>query len=87
MSLTWDYDVDYLIVGTGVAGLSAAITAKRHGLETLIVESMGKWGGTTAISGGGLWMPGNPLMMQVAGQTRRHQQADEYRGFQCDGTA
>ena len=63
MSRTWDHEIDYLVAGTGVAGLSAAITAKRNGLDTLIVESMEKWGGTTAISGGGLWMPNNPLMV------------------------
>lgn len=62
MKQQWDYETDYLVVGTGAAGLSAAITAKRNGLDTLVVESTDKWGGTTAISGGGLWMPNNPLM-------------------------
>lgn len=65
MSRAWDHEVDYLVVGTGVAGLSAAITAKRNGLDTLVVESMDFWGGTTAISGGGLWMPNNPLMQKA----------------------
>lgn len=59
---TWDYETDYLVVGTGAAGLSAAITASRNGLDVILTESMDKWGGTTAISGGGLWMPANPLM-------------------------
>lgn len=58
----WDLEVDYLVAGTGVAGMSAAITARLNGLDTLMVESMEKWGGTTAISGGGLWVPNNPLM-------------------------
>lgn len=62
MSIVWDLETDYLVVGTGAAGLSAAITAKRNGLDTLVIESMDIWGGTTAISGGGLWMPNNPLM-------------------------
>jgi 3-oxosteroid 1-dehydrogenase len=61
----WDYEVDYLVAGTGAAGLSAAVTAKRNGLETLIVESTDKWGGTTGISGGGLWAPHNPLMVKA----------------------
>lgn len=61
---TWDHEVDYLVAGSGVAGLSAAITAKLNGLDTLVVESMEKWGGTTAISGGGLWVPDNPLMQK-----------------------
>lgn len=60
----WEYEVDFLVVGSGAAGMSAAINAKRNGLDTLIIESMEKWGGTTAISGGGLWMPNNPLMIE-----------------------
>lgn len=64
MSQAWDEEVDYLVAGTGVAGLSAAITAGRNGLDVLVVESTDKWGGTTAISGGGLWMPHNPLMIE-----------------------
>ena len=63
--LTWHYEIDYLVAGTGVAGLSAAITAKRNGLDTLIVESTDKWGGTTGMSGGGLWAPNNPLMVKA----------------------
>lgn len=62
MAKKWNKSVDFLVVGTGAAGLSAAITAKRNGLDTLVVESTDKWGGTTAISGGGLWLPNNPLM-------------------------
>ncbi|MDB5185607.1 MAG: 3-oxosteroid 1-dehydrogenase [Candidatus Saccharibacteria bacterium] len=65
MNQKWDYTVDYLVAGTGVAGLSAAITAKRNGLDALIVESTDKWGGTTGISGGGLWMPNNPVMKKA----------------------
>lgn len=64
MSEKWDHEVDYLVAGSGIAGLSAAITAKSNGLDTLVVESMEKWGGTTAISGGGLWVPNNPLMQR-----------------------
>lgn len=64
MSKHWDREVDYLVAGSGAAGLSAAITARLNGLDTLVVESMDKWGGTTAISGGGLWVPNNPLMIR-----------------------
>lgn len=64
MSHVWDYEVDYLVAGSGVAGLSAAITAAKNGLDVLVIESTDKWGGTTAISGGGLWMPHNPLMIR-----------------------
>ncbi len=64
MKTNWDYEIDYLVAGTGAAGMSAAITASKNGLDVVLVESMDKWGGTTAISGGGLWMPNNPLMVK-----------------------
>lgn len=59
----WDFETDFLVAGSGVAGMSAAITANRNGLDVILIESMEKWGGTTAISGGGLWVPNNPLMV------------------------
>jgi 3-oxosteroid 1-dehydrogenase len=77
MSQHWDYEIDYLVVGTGVAGMSAAIAARRNGLDTIVVESMEKWGGTTAISGGGLWMPNNPLM-QAANEEDSVEEAFDY---------
>ncbi|BEL03327.1 FAD-binding protein [Actinoplanes sichuanensis] len=58
----WDREVDVLVVGTGAAGMTAAIAAADSGAEVLIVESTAKWGGTTALSGGGLWMPTHPAM-------------------------
>ena len=61
----WDRLVDVLVVGTGAAALTAAITAADDGLDVLVVESTKLWGGTTSISGGGLWMPNNPLMKQA----------------------
>ena len=61
---TWDYETDFLVAGTGAAGMSAAITANKNGLDVIVVESAKVWGGTTAISGGGLWMPNNPLMKE-----------------------
>ena len=62
MSNRWDREVDTLVVGTGAAGLAAAITSADAGLDTLVLESTNMWGGSTSLSGGGLWMPTNPLM-------------------------
>ena len=56
-----EMDVDVLIVGTGTSGMSAAITAAHQGLKVLVVEKAPKFGGTTARSGGGLWIPGTRL--------------------------
>lgn len=50
---------DLLVVGTGAAGLTAAITARQAGLDVIIVEKDALFGGTTAFSGGMIWIPGN----------------------------
>ena len=55
------YECDTLVVGSGAAGLSAAVTAGHHGLKVLIVEKEPRFGGTTARSGGWLWIPGTAL--------------------------
>lgn len=54
-------DCDVLVIGSGAAGMSAAVTAAAHGLEVLIVEKEATFGGTTARSGGWLWIPGTSL--------------------------
>ncbi|BEP95299.1 FAD-dependent oxidoreductase [Acidovorax sp. A79] len=50
---------DLLVVGSGAGGLSTAITAKKHGLDVVVIEKAPCFGGTTAFSGGVLWIPGN----------------------------
>jgi 3-oxosteroid 1-dehydrogenase len=50
-------EVDVLVAGSGAAGLTAALTAASAGLSVLIVESAQRWGGTSAISGGRVWIP------------------------------
>jgi succinate dehydrogenase/fumarate reductase flavoprotein subunit len=52
-------ETDLVIVGSGAGGLSAAITAKKHGLDVVVIEKEDVFGGTTALSGGVLWIPGN----------------------------
>jgi 3-oxosteroid 1-dehydrogenase len=54
-----DVTVDVLVVGAGGAGMTAALTAAKHGLDTLLVEKSEYFGGSTARSGGGVWIPGN----------------------------
>lgn len=54
-------EFDVLVVGTGASGMSAAVTAAHEGLKVLVVEKVGLFGGTTARSGGWLWIPGTKL--------------------------
>lgn len=52
-------ECDLLVVGSGAGGLSTAITARKHGLNVVVLEKAKVFGGTTAFSGGVLWVPGN----------------------------
>ena len=48
---------DVVVVGSGAAGAMAALRAADQGLSVLIVEKAHKFGGTSATSGGVLWIP------------------------------
>ena len=54
-------ECDLLVVGSGAGGLSAAVTAAGHGLKVVLAEKEPVFGGTTALSGGWMWTPRNPL--------------------------
>ncbi|OBB82140.1 3-ketosteroid-delta-1-dehydrogenase [Mycobacterium colombiense] len=56
----FDQVVDVLIVGSGGGGMTAALTAQAAGLDALVIEKSSHFGGSTALSGGGIWVPGAP---------------------------
>ena len=56
---------DLVVVGAGASGLLAAVAARRLGHEVLVVEASELAGGTTALSDGRLWLPGNHLMAKL----------------------
>jgi succinate dehydrogenase/fumarate reductase flavoprotein subunit len=60
MSEHFDHTVDVLVVGSGGGGMTAALAADASGLDTLVVEKSPQFGGSTALSGGGIWVPGAP---------------------------
>ena len=53
-------EYDLVVVGSGAAGLACAITARKRGLDVVVLEKEPVFGGTTALSGGVLWIPLNP---------------------------
>lgn len=59
-----EIEVDVLVIGSGAGGLTAAIVANENGGDVLVVEKSDKYGGTSATSGGGIWIPCNHLMAE-----------------------
>ncbi|MBW7920079.1 MAG: FAD-binding protein [Anaerolineales bacterium] len=60
----WDHTTDVLVVGSGGGAMTAALTAKQAGLDVLMIEKTEYYGGSTALSGGGLWIPNNYLLQR-----------------------
>jgi len=61
-----DAEVDLLVVGSGT-GLAAALAAHEQGLSVLVVEKSAYVGGSTARSGGALWLPASPVIEDCGG--------------------
>ena len=70
-----EYDV--VVVGSGAAGLSAALTCRVAELSVVVLEKTAYFGGSTAISGGAVWIPENPHMASV-GHTDSREKALTY---------
>jgi 3-oxosteroid 1-dehydrogenase len=54
---SWDQEVDILVVGSGAGGLLSALVAAEKGASVLVIEKEALWGGTSATSGAGIWIP------------------------------
>jgi 3-oxosteroid 1-dehydrogenase len=59
---TWDDTVDVVIAGSGGGGMVAALTAADAGASVIVLEKQDRLGGSTAMSGGIVWVPNNPVM-------------------------
>lgn len=60
--MTTDFATDFLVVGSGAGGMTAAIVAAELGAESLVIEKADRYGGTTALAGGAIWIPNNDSM-------------------------
>jgi len=60
--MEFEHTTNVVVVGSGAAGLTAAVAARDAGCEVIVLESMDKVGGSSAKSGGGFWIPNNPYM-------------------------
>jgi 3-oxosteroid 1-dehydrogenase len=80
-----DTTVDLLVVGSGT-GMAAALTAHELGLSVLIVEKSSHVGGSTARSGGALWLPASPVLHE-AGANDTAERAAAYLDSVVAGSA
>ena len=62
---------DLVVVGSGAGGLSTAVTAALQGLDVVVLEKADVFGGTTAYSGGVLWIPGNAVSRRAGAADSR----------------
>ncbi len=60
--MQWDYTTDFIVVGSGAGGMAASVVANIEGGDSLVIEKTDKYGGTTAMSGGVIWIPNNDSM-------------------------
>lgn len=61
----WDHTVDLLVIGSGAGAMAAGIVARDRGADVLLIEKSDRYGGSSAMSGGSLWIPNNHLMAEA----------------------
>jgi 3-oxosteroid 1-dehydrogenase len=83
--MDWRHSVDVVVMGSGGAGLCAAVRAHDLGLEVLVVEKGETWGGSTAMSAGAVWLPNNRAM-KAAGLEDSEDDGVKYLAHLTGGT-
>ena len=79
----FDEEVDVLVVGLGAAGACAALEAARAGADTLVLERAGGGGGTSAMSGGVLYLGGGTALQKACGFEDTPEEMEKYLLAAC----
>ncbi len=69
----WAQETDLIIVGSGAGAMTAAVVAQAAGAEVLVLEKSDQYGGSTAMSGGTVWIPNNHKMGAAGVQDSREE--------------
>jgi succinate dehydrogenase/fumarate reductase flavoprotein subunit len=83
--LSWNETVDVVVVGSGAAGVAAALSAQHHGATVIVLERSDKLGGTSAVSAGVPWIPNNDHMHEVGSSDSREQALTYLRSLSLGG--
>lgn len=84
--MAWDEECDVLVVGSGGGALVGALRASSAGLDTILVEATDRFGGTTAYSGGGMWLPCNAALKRAGDDDTLDDAREYYRAVVGDRT-
>ncbi|WP_336971189.1 FAD-dependent oxidoreductase [Sphingobium aromaticiconvertens] len=84
--MQWDEDFDVVCVGSGLGGLSAALTAAAHGARAIVIEKFELLGGVSALSSGQLWL-GPHHLQEPDGIADDDADADAYLAHLSQGFA
>lgn len=82
--MTWDKEVDVLVIGSGAGGMMCALTAAAGGADVLVVEKDKLWGGSSATSGGGIWIPGSDPAKEAGFEDNLDDAFTYVRGLSAD---
>lgn len=81
----WNQIVDVVVVGSGAAGVCAALSAQKAGAQAMVLERSDKYGGTSAVSGGVPWIPNNHHMGEIGASDSREQALTYLRALSLGG--